>query len=36
MQSYNSVFSKENELKKHLKVGHKTSEHAALTYNFNN
>jgi hypothetical protein len=35
MHGCNSVFSKEDELKEHLKDIHKTVEHAALTYNFN-
>jgi hypothetical protein len=34
MQGYNSVFSKEYELKEHLKDIHKPLEHAALTYHF--
>jgi hypothetical protein len=35
MQRCNSVFSKEDELKEHLKDIHKTTEHAALTHNSN-
>jgi hypothetical protein len=35
MQRCDSVVSKEDELKEHLKNIHKISEHAVLTYNFN-